>query len=71
MLGRDCGDSCQPAFLRLCVDCADNKSCGMFSDGVDYCLHPRPMECNGDAELCEHGKGLTDYCAPCGRVNGG
>ena len=20
---------------------------------------------------CKHGKGLTDYCEPCGRVNGG
>ncbi len=20
---------------------------------------------------CEHGKGLTDYCQPCGRINGG
>ena len=22
-------------------------------------------------ELCEHGRGLTDYCEPCGRINGG
>ena len=22
-------------------------------------------------EICEHGKGMTDYCEPCGRVNGG
>jgi len=21
------------------------------------------------AEKCEHGKGLTDYCEPCGRIN--
>lgn len=21
--------------------------------------------------VCEHGQGLTDYCQPCGRVNGG
>ena len=20
---------------------------------------------------CEHGKGLTDYCEPCGRIDGG
>ena len=23
------------------------------------------------SEYCEHGKGLNDYCEPCGRVNGG
>lgn len=22
-------------------------------------------------QVCEHGQGLTDYCQPCGRVNGG
>ena len=22
-------------------------------------------------ETCEHGKGLTDYCQPCGRIHGG
>lgn len=22
-------------------------------------------------EACEHGKGINDYCEPCGRVNGG
>ena len=22
-------------------------------------------------ETCEHGKGMSDYCEPCGRVNGG
>lgn len=22
-------------------------------------------------ETCEHGKGMTDFCDPCGRVNGG
>ncbi len=21
--------------------------------------------------LCPHGQGITDYCQPCGRVNGG
>jgi len=24
-----------------------------------------------EKEVCEHGEGLTDYCLPCGRVNGG
>jgi hypothetical protein len=24
-----------------------------------------------EADVCEHGRGMTDYCQPCGRVNGG
>lgn len=38
----------------------------MCSWGED-CSRPKPeLE-----KLCEHGKGITDYCEPCGRVNGG
>lgn len=25
----------------------------------------------GDAVKCKHGRAMTDYCEPCGRVNGG
>jgi hypothetical protein len=25
----------------------------------------------GEPEICQHGNGLTDYCEPCGRINGG
>ena len=28
-------------------------------------------EAHKEADKCEHGKGLTDYCQPCGRINGG
>lgn len=24
-----------------------------------------------EQQVCEHGKGITDYCQPCGRINGG
>lgn len=33
------------------------------------CYALRPAKCAPDQSLCEHGKGLTDYCQPCGRIN--
>ena len=29
------------------------------------------LEIKGVGGVCEHGKGLTDYCEPCGRIHGG
>lgn len=29
------------------------------------------IEIKGVGGVCEHGKGLTDYCEPCGRIHGG
>ena len=34
----------------------------------DGCYALRPAEC-APTTTCEHGKGLTDYCQPCGRIN--
>jgi hypothetical protein len=38
-------------------------------------IHPRPKtveEMDGGMPIyCEHGKGMTDYCQPCGRIHGG
>jgi hypothetical protein len=32
---------------------------------------PLPQSAHNHAMLCPHSQGLTDYCEPCGRVNGG
>lgn len=41
-----------------------------------YCLGTGGIGCIDKPGLialegCEHGKGINDYCEPCGRVNGG
>lgn len=39
---------------------------GSFRVGDKFgCIHFKLKE------VCEHGKGMNDYCEPCGRVNGG
>jgi len=32
---------------------------------------PGVQEALKDEPKCEHGKGMTDYCEPCGRIHGG
>lgn len=32
--------------------------------------HWMPLPALPESDKCEHGKGLTDYCQPCGRING-
>lgn len=52
------------------MDCSDADFEGAYEcmihqarDAISACVSTR-LE-------CEHGKGMTDYCEPCGRINGG
>lgn len=37
-----------------------------------FCMHGNAMSVHDYdcGKLCEHGKGMTDYCLPCNRING-
>ncbi len=41
----------------------DEESQQAFQDEIDIALlYEKPV-------VCEHGRGLTDYCEPCGRIH--
>lgn len=48
---------------------------GPHENGVKFCHNcgkqvALPLPALPESDKCEHGKGLTDYCQPCGRING-
>lgn len=60
------------AIEPICLECEEPREC----HNNDYCYrHTKPLSASRSAitplQVCEHGQGITDYCQPCGRINGG
>ena len=77
-------DTCVALMVKLDLDVfTDSDDDGWMSDSVFTDENGWPMRGFGDTPnaaalacavkvaTCEHGAGLTDYCLPCNRVNGG
>ena len=69
-------DKLKEAINALPEELLDGKTDIVPFGGSYFMANPKwyPMIFTGDVwkkVVCTHGKGLMEYCEPCGRVNGG
>jgi len=55
-------------FGDWCSDCG--RPCGWDDNDQIHLCHRCYAELSERTAQCEHGKYLTEYCLPCGRING-